>query len=66
MKRLSTMFAEKALDYQYHDPRKNDYVFERAYALAVSEGRGIAVDFFLDLFDNESRFDLIYDRMAKN
>ena len=66
MKRLATMFAEKALAYQYYDPRKNDYVFDRAYALAVSEGRGIVVDFFLDLFDNEPRFDLIYGRMANN
>ena len=65
MKRLSTMFAEKALDYQYHDPRKNDYVFERAYALAVSEGRDMVVPFLHDLFENEDRFDAVYDRMAQ-
>ena len=66
MKRLSTMFAEKAQAYQYHDPRKNDYVFERAYALAVSEGRDMLVPFLLDLFENEDRFDAVYNCMSKN
>ena len=65
MTRMATMFAEKALAYQNHDPRKNDYVFERAYALAVSEGRNMVVPFFFDLFENENRFDAVYDRMAQ-
>ena len=59
------MFAEKALADQYYDPRKNDFVFERTYALAVSEGRDMVVPFLLDLFENEDRFDAVYDRMAQ-
>ena len=64
-KRLATMCAELALAYRYRDPRKNDYVFERSYALAASEGRDMVAAFFLDIFEHESRFDAVYDRMAQ-
>ena len=66
MKKLLAMFAEKALAYQYHDPRMNNYVFERVYALAVSEGRDMLVPFLFDIFDNEDRFDAVYNIMSNN
>ena len=65
-KKLAIMFARKALDYQYHDPRLNDYVFERAYDFAASEVQPGVTQFFFDMFSREKLFDEIYDLMSKH
>eukprot|EP00959_Pyramimonas_sp_CCMP1952_P257110 5372129-Pyramimonas_sp.AAC.1 len=52
--------------YQYHGPMHNDYVFGRLYYLAASEcQRGVA-NFFLDVFRDESLFDVVPDRMTQS
>ena len=40
-------------------------VFEHVYALAASEGRDMVTTFFFDVFEHESRFDAVFDRMAQ-